>query len=349
MENSRKQRESNYELLRMIAGMAIIVLHYNFHPSGGGAMTQAAGFSYYVLMLLETVCAGAVNIFILLSGFFGNRSKTIKTGKLAALLLQTMFFSFMFCVLYSYMNSQWSIRSLIASLIPANYFVILYIVLMLIAPFINVLIDNLDQRQFTLMTAIMFTAFSLYSAGVDVFKEITGSAWNGLSPIGLEGSMAGYTIVNFVTVYVIGAWLARDGRLKNCKTSTLATALLLLIGMDIIWRIVLPGTAWNYNNPVIIASAVTVFVLFGTKSFYSRAVNELAPAAFTCFLIQANLLAPVVSRLQGFDSSAAILIILIGSVAGIYFVAYIAMKLWNLITRPVFRASIDKIPMIKIG
>ena len=329
--------------------MSIIVLHYNYHPSGGGALTIASGADYYILMVLETVCVSAVNVFILFSGYFGYRNKSVRPGKLIALLLQTMAFSLMFSILYSATYSQWSARSLLASLIPANYFVIQYVVLMLIAPFINILIDSLDNRQLALMTAFFFAIFSVYSASVDVLKEITGSGWNGLSSVGIDGSMAGYTIVNFVTVYVIGAWIGRSKSLNNVKTASVTGVLLIAVAADLVWKSILPGTAWCYNNPVIVIEAAAIFILFGRIPFDNKLINEIAPASFTSYLIQGTILGHIVSRIQETDSGATIMLVLLGSLLGIYFIAYIAMKIWNLIMRPLFKVSINKIPMIRIG
>lgn len=69
---ARKERQINYELLRIIAMLMIVSLHY---LSKGGllgdpsrAKMSATG---YAAWLLEAFCLVAVNVYVLISGYFG--------------------------------------------------------------------------------------------------------------------------------------------------------------------------------------------------------------------------------------------------------------------------------------
>ena len=75
MEN--EHRQSNYELLRLLAGMGVIVLHFNYLPFGEGALRNATGSTFFVLMIFEVVSICAVNVFILFSGYFGSESNSV--------------------------------------------------------------------------------------------------------------------------------------------------------------------------------------------------------------------------------------------------------------------------------
>lgn len=347
MTNNSYQRESNYELLRIFAGMAVILLHFNYHPNGGGALVTATGANYYFLLVLEVVCACAVNIFILISGYFGCNSSTIKIEKLSELLCQTICFSLVFYLIYSIKQGHISLRSIIASMIPANYFVILYIALMCVAPFINKLLASLNSRQFNVLVVMLIVVFSVYPTLVDVFKEITGNEWNGLSTIGLEGSMRGYSIVNFVLLYIFGVWIRKEGTLSQCKVKVLLISLCGIVAILVAWRYILPQTAWMYCNPLIIAESMIVFVLFGKMRLTSTIINRIAPAAFTCFLVQSKLLEPIVEIAETVDSLPSMMLLLFASIIGIYLIAYVVMEIWNLIVR-LFRNTVKEIPAINI-
>ena len=78
-------RQSNFELLRFLAGIAVIILHFNYLPSGGGALEWSTGISYYVFLVLECICITAVNIFILITGYFNFDKNVIKVGRLIEL------------------------------------------------------------------------------------------------------------------------------------------------------------------------------------------------------------------------------------------------------------------------
>lgn len=45
---------------------------------------------------------------------------------------------------------------------------------------------------------LSFLLFPVYPTIVEVLEEVTGEIFKGLSSIGLNGSNAGYTIVNFI-------------------------------------------------------------------------------------------------------------------------------------------------------
>ena len=53
---------------------------------------------------------------------------------------------------------------------------------------------------------VSFLVFSVYPIIVEVFEEAIGETLNGMSSIGLSGSDAGYMIVNFILMYIIGAF-----------------------------------------------------------------------------------------------------------------------------------------------
>ena len=69
-EKDRGKRRLNYELLRIIAMLMVITLHYLSHtnmlllPGEEGGSKQIAG------MLLESFCIVAVNVYVLISGYF---------------------------------------------------------------------------------------------------------------------------------------------------------------------------------------------------------------------------------------------------------------------------------------
>lgn len=343
-----RERQSNYELLRLAAGMAVILLHFNYTPGGGGALESAQGLTYSILMVLEIVAACAVNIFILLSGYFSCDSKNIKTGKLLELLLQTMCFRLAFTVAGCAAHHSWSVRKLVEALIPENYYVILYVVLMLLAPFINQLVGVLRHKDFTRLVILAFSAFSVYATMVDVLKEVTGSSWSGLSPIGIAGSMGGYSIVNFALIYLIGAWLKKTD-FRTIKTGALIAALIGTVLILFAWRELLPGSAWNYCNPVLIMESCIIFLLFGRLEIESKAVNKVAKASFTCFLINLNILGYIGDRFIIGQSTVVVLVVLLIEMIAIYGLSIVVMLIWDAVTKPLFKMTIGRLPDITIG
>lgn len=345
-----RERESNFELLRMTAGIAVIILHFNFFPGGGGALETASGLNYYLLMILEIISAPAVNIFILISGYFSCNSNRVKTARLLELLLQTICFSLIINIISGIAHHSLNLHTLAGALIPANYFVILYIGLMLLSPFINKLISALSLRGFSRLILISFLLFAVYATLVDTLKEITGKDWNGLSPIGLEGSMNGYTIVNFILVYLIGAWLKKSGWVEQGKfrTSALLPVLVGCVAIIFAWRKLLPNTAWTYCNPILIIEACVIFLLFGKIRLQSKIVNTLAPASFVCYLLNLQILYRLHPDAIGEKNTLVMIVMLTAIAAGIYLVSWVVMLCWNIFYGKTLGKMMKRIPDISI-
>ena len=69
----RRERNSGIELLRILAAMGVIILHYNNAEIGGG-LKYSSGWNLLMLQLLQNTAICAVNVFVLISGYFLSRS-----------------------------------------------------------------------------------------------------------------------------------------------------------------------------------------------------------------------------------------------------------------------------------
>ena len=219
---------------------------------------------------------------------------------------------------------------------------------MFLAPFINRLMNSLTPRKMSLLMLIVFIIFSVYSTCVDMLKEITGSAWAGLSSIGLEGSMNGYTIVNFIMVYMIGVWLRKTECMKRIGLGKLVGGLIGCILIIMGWKRFLPQTAWTYNNPIVILEGCIIFAVFSKIHLSSKFVNYIAPTAFTCYLIHGGILGFLNDKITNASSLPEVLLLLIASVIGIWIISVIVMTLWNLLVSAVKRLIGKKIPDIQV-
>ena len=345
----KKERHSGIELLRILAGMAVVVLHFNYLPGGHGAMDGATGFNAVFLMAAETLCICAVNVFILISGYFGSIASRAKTGKLAGILLQTMVFGgAAYLIKCLIRGTQIAPGILGRAFVPVNYFIILYVVMMLLSPFLNKLIAQMKEGAFTRLAILLFLLFSVTVTGVDMAAERTGDPLAGLSPVGLNGSMNGYSIVHFIVMYMIGAWLrVHPAKERPWKVIAAVTVPVMMAGIYL-WDSVLPKTAWMYCNPLVIIEAVVLFRAFESMRFRSRIINTIAPASLTCFLIQEHLLGCLNFDVIRTLHPVLLFGVLLAAAAGIYLAAFALMKLWNLLIRPVLKL-LDRLPDITCG
>lgn len=69
IKEDRKIRESNIEVLRILSTIGGIVLHYNLN-AGIFADKAMDTFSYWILYCLESMSVCAVDLFLVISGYY---------------------------------------------------------------------------------------------------------------------------------------------------------------------------------------------------------------------------------------------------------------------------------------
>nr|WP_163195529.1 hypothetical protein [Clostridium thermarum] len=187
-------------------------------------------------------------------------------------------------------DCKFTFRSLLSSVIPSNYFVVLYSALFIISPYINIVLKGLSDQKRKQLVFLLLLIFSVYPTLVDVFAEFTGREWRGLSSIGLYGSQWGYSIVNFVLLYIIGAYI-RMNQVEFCKKK-LGVILLLCVLVLAVWARINElmsysgeKSAWAYSNPVVIVESAVMFLIFNNINIKSNIINYLAKGGFSVFLL----------------------------------------------------------------
>lgn len=338
MNKTKNQRNSAIELLRIIAIMGVVVLHYNNGQMGGGFQYVKSGsLNEMYLYLSESMFISSVNLFVMISGFFLCRTPKRRGVKAVELILQVILFSEAFYLLRVISGGEaFTIRDLLLNLIPKNYFVILYVTLYFISPYLNVMIENLSQDRFKKLIIMLLVLFSFWTIIVDYLQAGFGVTFSGASTIGMSGSDSGYTIVNFVLAYLIGAYISLYGvelsRQKNLLYIIVNLILIFaaaygqhLLGEDNI-------IAWYYNDPLTISFAALVMLYVIRFQFESRFINEFAKGAFTCFLFHAACL-PFMKIEQAVNSNLAVLFVhqILVSIV-LYSISYVVYKIYSLCT-----------------
>lgn len=189
------ERKSNLELLRILAMCGIIVMHYT---GMGGAVQNNAypGFSWFMVHFLNSFCIPLVNCFVLITGYFLIEKTTFTLKKPVELLLITAFYGLLvYSVCVCTGNAAFSLVGIVDAVFPffadKRWFVETYIILILLAPFINKLLCSLGQQNYLLLLSIQLTIFCVwYSLGLS-------------APILDDG----YGIINFLTLYMLGGYI----------------------------------------------------------------------------------------------------------------------------------------------
>ena len=141
---NKKARQSNIELLRIFTMLGVIILHYN-NPSIGGGLkyVETGSINYYLLNVLESIFVCAVDLFMLISGYFMVYSTKRNMWKPIQLFVQVSIFSAAkYIIVQGIINNSFKLPGLFRSVIPTNYFVILYVVVFVVSPYINLLFEQ---------------------------------------------------------------------------------------------------------------------------------------------------------------------------------------------------------------
>ena len=220
---AKKERQLNYELLRIVAMIMIVCLHY---LSKGGLLGDPARADMtatgYTAWLVEAFCLVAVNVYVLISGYFGvnmadsqadsrtderagaqmdsDHRSFLEVLKRPLKVWRQVFFYSMGIGLIALMigAQQFDLYQFFTYCFPIvtehYWFATSYVVLCLLMPFLNAGVMHLKQRETGYLIAGLLVIFS-------VSKTVI--------PMQLPWDKYGYDLIWFIILYLTGAYLRR--------------------------------------------------------------------------------------------------------------------------------------------
>ncbi|MDO4332367.1 MAG: acyltransferase [Eubacteriales bacterium] len=208
---SKSGRQANFELLRIVAMFMVVVMHYlanTIEPAADGASRISGPDVVYVV--LESLCIVAVNVYVLISGYF--LSETAFSWKRPVrVIAQTLFYTVLIPLIlavfgalsFSEVFNIYHIWNCIFPVQSGHYwFVTAYVVLMLFTPVLNAAVQKLEKRQFLQVLAALLLFFCIGKT---------------ISPLQFATDRYGYDFGWFMVLYLIGGYIRRygSGFLKN--------------------------------------------------------------------------------------------------------------------------------------
>lgn len=332
-----KKRESNIELLRIILAMGVIVLHYN-NNGNTFELVKAWSSNQIIIYTLENIFICSVDTFILISGYFLCKKEQTNWIRVLKILLQTMLLGaavFAISAIKNGVGLKSFIKGVLFALIPKNYYVTFYIVLCILAPYINKGLNHLNQNEWKKMLACCIGIFSIWAVISDVIMSTVPTIF-GISPVTSGNSIAGYTIVNFFLMYIIGAYI-RNNPIK-IKTSK---SIILLAGLTVImtiWSLIVKNyhlptedIVWAYDNPLVILYSVLLFTLLTNCTVkYNKAINSLGKASFMVYLLH-PIFIPYLNIEKFINGNSIVLLChIVLSVVAVYIICFVVNIIYNL-------------------
>lgn len=201
-----KQRDSNMELLRVLAMIGIMVVHADFFALGAPTSDECISSPFLSISRLgvESVTIVCVNLFVLLSGWYSIHPRC---KRLAEFLFQILFFNILIFASFIFVRPDdiltWEGLGSIFMFDSRFWFVKAYLLLYLLSPVLNGFIQQVSEREYGI---IVFGFF--------LFQTIYGWLFQSVSWFNY-----GYSAISFVGLYLLSGYVRRQmGGGKNfCK------------------------------------------------------------------------------------------------------------------------------------
>lgn len=271
-------RQSNIEMLRTLAMLLVLVVHFNGAlKCTDEILIDPHSWQGVVWTFVESVSICCVNIFVLISGWFGIHP-TLKG--LATFIFQVTFFAiicFNIALALGLTNvSDGGILYYFLGL-RGDWFTKAYLLLYLLSPVLNNYIASASKKAlgFVIIGFFFFqTLWGWYFGVCDFFKD-------------------GYSTISFVGLYLLAAYSRRY--LSSISVQWLIICILGCICINTVcsytWDPM--GDAWtfllmNYINPIVILQSWAIVVLFSRINLHSPIVNWIAISSYAIYLTHKN-------------------------------------------------------------
>lgn len=274
----QKTRDSNIELLRMLAMFLVLLVHADFLSLGTPTLQdiQTNTLDSTLRIFFQALGLVCVNVFVLISGWFGIRPSL---KGISNFIFQCLFFYIgIYVVTLLIGTSTLSLRGGIMAM-DLNWFIRAYLLLYILSPVLNAFVESADRESFRNVLIAYFAFACVYG-----FIDTT------------EFMVYGYTPLFFIGLYLLARYMRiyQPSFTKNkyivdlavyLSTSFFVTSACvfppLLIGLNF-------QPWWNYIAPTTIIGAVFLLLAFSKIRFQNKFVNWCGASCFAVFLLHIN-------------------------------------------------------------
>ena len=277
-----KKRDSNLELYRIIV-MILIVAHHYVVNSGltdviQQSPTEVKSIYLYIFGMWGKI---GINCFVLITGYFMCQSN-ITLRKFSKLVLWVIFYNvLLYCIFLVSGKQQFSIKSLINALLPIHNikdgFVSCFLIFFLNIPFLNILVENMDKKQHTLLLMLSLFVYSIWPQLPYISVSMNYVIWFCVL----------YILSSYIRIYNVFEHIDHKkwGWLTLCSVivSVLSVVILCFVGYYPYYFVV------DSNAVLAVIVSVCAFMFFKTYPLkYHKWINTVSASTFGVLLIHAN-------------------------------------------------------------
>lgn len=284
----KKERNSSVECYRILAILFVLIIHYNGWLAGIDTGAKALSYNsphwMFCQVSIEALTLPCVNMFILITGYFGLKIKSRTIIDMLFLLLSIKVPFYLVSVIEAEPFSTSNLVQQFRLISNAGYFVEDYLMLMFFSPVLNSFIEQKGRK--ILPWVITFALIEFYFEDIVHDEEMQFNR--------------GYSLIHFVLMYFIGRciWLFKD-KLFKIKSEvyiltyflcSLTTAIILCAGIR---------TGLFYSSPLAIIAAMSLFIPFLKKNYYNKVTNWVAKSVFCVYIFHTT--PPIINIIKTTD------------------------------------------------
>ena len=325
------------DILRILSMVLITAIHYLAY-SGIRENPELIIPNELLLSFVSALSVVAVNIFILITGYFSCEKK-LNIKRIITLWVSVIAASIILFVIFAIWQGGVNMVTVLKSFLPFStmhyWFFTMYVVLMLISPFINILLNSLTEVQHKIALILGFTVISVLFVSNPFINS--------------SQYMADYRgIVWLVYLYTVGAYIRKYGwKISRAVTLVLIVMVFIPIFVLKLLRVENVGNCELLNSSGVLpfVFSVLIFCLFlgveVKRKAFVKITTILSEASFFVYIIQEHEMVRVwywsVFNINAYANSAWLVLDLIISILALWPVAIALSKLLSLMYGPVCR------------
>lgn len=255
----------------------VLVVHADFwalgRPDNTDFLNEPLGA--WTRVIIQAVSIVCVNVFILISGWFGIKPSL---KGFIGFIFQCLYFSlgiYIFILVIGRQSITATGISQALCLLPTYWFVTAYIGLYILAPILNHFLSHANNRLIGTTLLIFY-----------IFQTLYG--WIGHATF-IDN---GFSTFSFVGLYLTSGYV-RKLNLRHFKWSSIYVVCVITLSMLYYLQISFSSSCslylFAYINPIIVVESLSLFMLFkGFNIKSNQYLNWIAKSAFAVYLLHTN-------------------------------------------------------------
>lgn len=297
----KKVRQSNFELMRIVSILFIIIWHIIFH----GSIFFYHGEPYiFISNVILAIIIVHVNSLVFITGYFNGNQKKINTKKIFKLIGTVWFYKVLILLILLFLRiDHFNKVTILEEILPLDvrhyWFINCYIIIYILSPYLNKVTENLSEKEFfkfIIKLLVLLSIIPMITQGRFIFNN-------------------GYNIINFTIMYYLGSFFKKYPLKDNYffkKFSQKQIRIILIcsligiimtnlsfyyLGMKMthVDSVILEkiGTIFTdsfltYSSPLVIIQTCFFCLFFESLTFKNKVINYIATFVFGIYLIHDN-------------------------------------------------------------